>query len=202
LSDPSRGPAPRQLPGPATLERVQPGAAARHRAATQRFKGTKLSRMRFAVETSEADWVQRNRLADRPEVCRRVGDEVSSGYRKYLRLLHPAYDELDTVMSWQMVAELNGAVFQRHSHAARRAGDNRPGVTLPTCSPGPLLAASAPPRSPSSPGDTPTSAKTVKCLGARRSPRPRSCARSVKERGEDGVDLVGGQQGGSVAEAG
>ena len=27
-------------------------------------------------------------------------------------------------------------------------------------------------------------------------------ARSVKERGEDGVDLVGGQQGGTVAQAG
>jgi hypothetical protein len=33
-------------------------------------------------------------------------------------------------------------------------------------------------------------------------PVGRHLARSVKERGEDGVDLVGGQQGGTVAEAG
>ena len=32
--------------------------------------------------------------------------------------------------------------------------------------------------------------------------RARARARSVKEHGEDGVDLVGGQQGGAVAKAG
>jgi haloalkane dehalogenase len=36
----------------------------------------------------------------------------------------------------------------------------------------------------------------------RRSDAPRHLACSVKERGEEGVDLVGGQQGGTVAEAG